>query len=190
MKIVLASKSPRRKEMLIEAGYDIEVDVSNFDELSVKESDIKELVKAIAKGKATTVADRHKEEDAIIVAADTLVYFEGKEIGQQHNDEDAKTCIQKLLGKTHQVLSGICIMNLTTGNMLQDVEESKVTLKNVPEKTLIAYIKSGQYKGKAGAYNIADPEFDSFVESIEGSYSNIMGFPIDKIKQMIEEIKE
>jgi len=188
LKIVLASKSPRRKELLEELGFKVHVDVSNFDENSVNEKDIRKLVMMISEGKARAVADNHK--NSIIVAADTVVYFEGEVIGQQHNDSNAEKTMRKLLGKPHEVYTGITIINTSTRKVLQDTERSVVYLKKVHNEILMAYIKSGQYKGKAGAYNIADPEFESFVEKIEGSHSNIMGLPIEKVKTMIETISK
>ena len=187
MKIILASKSARRKKILEEKGYEIEVDASGFDEKSVKKDDVKELVREIARQKAELVAERHP--DSIIVAADTLVYFEGKELGQQETDEQAKETMQRLMGKTHEVVSGLCVINSATNKMLHDIDVSYVTLKRVSDEKLDEYIKSGLYKGKAGAYNIDDPEFKSFVEKVEGSYTNIMGLPIEKIEKMIQEVK-
>jgi len=187
MQIILASKSPRRKEILEKHGYDVVVDVSNVDEDSVKRKEVKELVMELAKLKADAVKERHKDD--IIVAADTLVYFDGKEIGQQKNDNEAKETIKRLLGNTHEVYSGICVINTSNNKILQDFEVSKVKLKNVSDETLRKYIASGQYKRKAGAYNIADPEFESFVENVEGCKFNIMGLPIEKVERMINEIK-
>jgi septum formation protein len=179
-KIILASKSPRRKEILSQ-HYDITVDVSGIDEEAVKRDKIEDLVEELARLKAKRVASRHS--GSVIVAADTLVYFNKEEIGQAKDDADAERMLKKLLGKTHEVYSGICVIfdNL----MLLDHEISKVTLKNVPDNVLKEYISSGLYKGKAGAYNINDPEFKIFVDKVEGCYFNIMGMPIKKVKKMI-----
>lgn len=184
MKIVLASKSPRRKAILEEHRYDVTVDVSDVDEEAVKREDVKDLVMELAKLKAKKVAERHK--DSIVVAADTLVYFEGEELGQAKNDEEAEKTLRKLMGKKHEVFSGICVINTATGELMQDLEISRVTLKKVSDRVLKEYIASGQYKRKAGAYNIDDPEFESFVDYIEGCKLNIKGMPIEKIKKMIK----
>lgn len=186
MKIVLASKSPGRKLLLEKAGFDVLVDVSNVDEDSVKRSNVKELVMQLARMKAEVVAERHKDE--IVVAADTLVYFDGKEIGQQHSDEDAEKILRLLMGKTHEVYTGFCVINTKKKKILQDVVITEVTLKKVSDKVLSEYIKSGQYKRKAGAYNIADPEFESFIGHVEGSFTNTMGMPVEEIKQAIESV--
>jgi len=184
MKIVLASKSPRRKEVLEKHGYDVIIDVSNVDENSAKKKDVKELVMELAKLKAQTVAKRHK--DTIIVAADTLVYFERKELGQPKDAHEAEEMIRRLIGKTHEVYSGICIINTSNSEVMQDFDLSKVKLKKVSDETLREYIASGQYKGKAGAYNINDPEFENFIDNVKGSYFNVMGLPIEKVEKMID----
>jgi septum formation protein len=186
--IILASKSPRRKTLLEEKGYKVIVDVSHADESLVKEKDISKKVMAISKSKADIVIKRHP--NAIVVAADTMVYFNGEDIGQQHNDKDAENTIRKLLGKIHEVYTGITVVNTKTGKVFQDFELSKVALKNVSEDTLAAYIKSGKYKGKAGAYCITDPEFESFVDWVEGSFDNILGLPLKKVDHMIHSASE
>ena len=185
MKLVLASQSPRRKSLLEELGHDVVVDVSDFDEKSVVISDVKDLVVELALKKAEVVAPRHP--CSIIVAADTLVCFEGKEIGQQETDSDAREVIKKLMGKTHEVFTGVCII-CADGKVLQDYDKSEVTLKNVSDSVLDEYIKSGKYKGKAGAYSIRNPEFELFIEKIEGSETNIVGLPIEKVKEMLDGI--
>ena len=184
MKIILASKSPRRKEILEDNGYDIEVDVSNVDEESARKDDIRELVMHLARLKAETVAKRHN--NSVVVAADSLVFFEGQEIGQPKNDEEAERILRMLMGRTHEVYTGVCVINPSTGEILQDLEISRVTLKKVSDDVLMNYVKAGHYKGKAGAYNINDPEFESFMDGYEGSYTNIMGLPRKKIAKMIE----
>ncbi len=187
MKLILASKSSGRKALLEKAGFDVVVDVSNVDESSVKRENVRELVMALARMKAEAVAKRHKE--GIILGADTLVYFDGKEIGQQHSDEDAEKTLRALMGQIHEVYTGLCVINTKKKKTIQDVVVSKVTLKKVSDKVLFAYINSGQYRGKAGAYNIADPEFESFIDIVEGSYTNIMGTPVEEIKKLIESAK-
>ena len=187
MKIILASKSPRRKTVLEENGYEVEVDVSHADEDSMKAGDIREMVKAIAKLKAETVAKRH---DGVIVAADTMVYFNGKAIGQQKDRKEAGRTLRMLLGKTHEVYTGICIISKNGDNqkIIQGLEMTKVKLRDVDEEELKRYIDADTYKGKAGAYSIDDPEFKSFIESIEGSYTNVMGLPIERFKKMMKEV--
>ena len=153
MEIILASQSPRRKQILESEGYDITVCPSDFDERSVKIDDLKELVLELAKQKALIVAKDYP--NSIILAADTMVYFQGKEIGQIEDPAEAKDVLRSLMGKTHEVFTGVCVMKNKT--ILQDLVISKVTLKTVSDDILNSYVDSGLYKGKAGAYNIDDP---------------------------------
>jgi septum formation protein len=191
MDIILASKSPQRKQVLEKHGYAFIVDASNADEESIDAKDIKDKVIRTAKLKAETVAKRH--DDAIILAVDTVVYFNGLEIGQQKSADAALRTLKSLLGKTHEVYSGIYIIRTKNGRAIKtlcDSDISRVLLKNVSDETLDEYVHSGHYKGKAGAYSVSDPKFDSFIEKIDGSYSNVMGMPIEKVDPMIKIMEE
>lgn len=187
MNIVLASNSPRRKQLLEKAGFKIIVDPSHADERSIKDKDLKKMILKISELKAKTVAKRHK--NSIIVAADTMVNFCNKDIGQPANKDDARKMLKELRGKMHEVWTGLTLINTKTGKMLQGFDISKVTLKNISDKDIELYLDSGLYKGKAGAYNINDPEFENFIKKYEGSYENIMGLPIEKTSEMMAKIK-
>jgi len=185
--LVLASKSPNRKRIFEEQGMEFEVDVSDFDERSIQNFDDAQLVQKIARGKAEIVAKRHPE--SIIIAVDTMVCLDGEQYGQAADKEQAYAMMDKLNGKTHEVVSGICIVNTQTGKILEDTDTSVVKLRDVDAGTLKKYIEAGDYKGKAGVYNIRDPGYETFVESVIGSYPNIMGAPIEKIQAMLEQIQ-
>lgn len=187
MKIILASQSPRRKKILKDNGIDFTVDISNAEEEQEITTDVKDLVIKNAVIKAKTVADRNP--GSIIIAADTVVFHDNKMIGQQKTDDEAFTTMKSLAGKTHEVYSGICIYNTRTGDHITDYEISHVTLKELSDDTIKAYINTGLYKGKAGAYNIDDPEFECFVADVTGDKTNILGLPIIKVKELIRRIK-
>ena len=191
LQLVLASQSPRRQNVLKDNGYDFIVDVSNADEESVRPANIKDKVLQTAKLKAETVAKRH--DNSIIIGADTLVYFEGKEIGQQKDKKKAAETLKSLMGKTHEVYTGMYIILKKDKKIIktmQDFDVTKVNLKNVSDIKLNEYIQADGYKGKAGAYHIGDPEFAPFVESIDGSLTNVMGLPIEKFKIILKKIQE
>jgi septum formation protein len=188
MKIILASKSPRRKALLEEAGLQVIVDPSNADERSIKDTDLKNLVLRISELKAKTVAERHK--NSIIIAADTMVFYDHKEIGQPEDKDDARKIIKALIGKTHEVGTGITIINTATGKILQDFKLSKVTLNDMSDAKIWQYLDTEQYIGKAGAYNIRDKEFKPFIKSYEGDYENVAGLPVKKVLDMIKRIGE
>lgn len=187
MKLILASKSLRRIEVLTKFGYDFITDVSNADESLIQKEDVKELVMSLAKLKAETVAKKHS--DSIIIGADTLVSFEGKQIGQPKDKDDARRIIKELLGKTHEVFTGVCVVNTANNKIMQDFEVSKVTLRDVSDEVLEEYLATGVYAGKAGAYDIGDAEFKVFIDNIEGCRYNIRGTPIEKIENMMEAVK-
>lgn len=188
MKIVLASKSPRRKEILEDASFFVEADISGVDEDIVKAQvpDLLKLSKTLAEMKVQAVSKRHK--NSIIIGADTLVSFNGEEIGQQKTKEDAKKTLIRLSGKEHEVITGVCVLNTANGKKASGNVISKTRLKNLDESEINEYVNSGLYMGKAGAYNIDDPEFKSYVESVKGSFTNIKGLPIEKTMKMIKEV--
>ena len=187
MKIVIASKSPRRKELMEKFGYSIIVDPSHANEDSIQNTDVRELTKELAKLKAETVAGKYK--DAIIIGIDTLVYHEGEQIGQQKTKEEAYNTIKKLMGKKHSIYSGVYIINTANGKTASGSEKSNIVLKTVSEKELKKYINTEIWKGKAGAYDTADPEFANFILDIEGCEYNIRGLPIMKIRELLENVK-
>ncbi|MFH0979125.1 MAG: Maf family protein [Candidatus Woesearchaeota archaeon] len=187
MKLVLASKSPRRKEILERLGYEFIVDASNFEESEIREHDVKRLVMQIARGKAEKAAAKHK--DSVIIAADTAVYFKEKIIGQPKDAEEAEKMIKSLLGEVHEVHTGLYLINTKSGKTAKSYEVSRVKLNRVSKEILTEYISAGSYEGKAGAYNISDPNFSSFVESVEGSYTNIMGLPLEQINSLLKQVE-
>lgn len=183
MRLILASQSPRRKQILEKHGHQVVVDVSNFDESTVQLEDPTELVMMLAQRKGETVEARHQNE--VIVAADTIVYFDGEKIGQQETPEAAFELLKRLCGNTHEVYTGLYVKNTATGELLCASEVSRVRLKSMPDEKIREYVESGQFRGKAGAYNIADPDFETFVEWIDGDYLNILGLPYERLAKML-----
>lgn len=187
MKIVLASQSLRRKEILEKHGYQVLVDVSHVNEQSIKIYNIKKFVMELAKLKAKTVAKKHK--DSIIIAGDTLISYKDEKIGQPKNKDEALKTIKKLVGKTHSVYSGICIINTSNNKVIQDFEKSIVKLNKVSDDVIKKYIDSEHWVGKAGAYDINDPEFKVFVKYVKGSESNVKGLPIERVTNLLNYLK-
>lgn len=185
MKLILASKSPRRKRILEKMGFKFEIEPSHADESQIKEKDPIKLVIALAELKAEVVAKNHN--DAIVLGADTMVYHNGESIGKARSEEEAFALLRKLMGKEHMVYSGLCAINTKTGEKKIEHSESKVKLRTISEKELNEYVKGGYYKGKAGAYNIDDPEFQPFVEKVDGDKFNIMGMSFAKGMKILVE---
>ena len=184
MKIILASKSPRRKEILETMGVEFEIDVADVDE-SVDESlSPLEAVCEISKRKAEAVSQRHTEEK-IIISADTVVVIDGRIIGKPKDKEDAFNILKGLSGKTHEVYTGFTIFG--NGKSKTDYEVTKVHFKELCDEDIKRYIETGEPMDKAGAYGIQQ-KGNLFVEYIHGDYYNVVGFPISKICVTIKEL--
>lgn len=188
MKVVLASASARRQELLFRLINNFDIVVSNFDESTVPfEGDIDEYVKALALGKAVDIRDRIKEE-SIIISADTIVTQDNKILGKPKDKNDAFKMLKSLQGKSHFVYSGVVVMNTKTNITRQESLRTKVTFSNISDEEILEYIETGEPLDKAGAYGIQG-KGGVFVERIEGCYYNVVGLPLNKLKSMLEEVK-
>lgn len=187
MRIVLASASPRRQELLKRIVKDFDIIVSSFDEEALKfDGDIENYVCSLALGKAKAVIGG-LQEDSIIIGCDTVVYLEGKILGKPKDELSAFGMLKELSGKTHKVYSGITIINTSTGETLQRSVCTDVKFMKLPDYMIEAYVKSGQCFGKAGAYGIQD-EAAVFVESINGCYYNVVGFSLNTVFKLLREM--
>jgi len=188
MKLILASKSPRRKIILEKMGFEFDIEPSNADESQIMENERQPevVVMALAELKAKSIAKNHK--DNVILGADTIVYHEGKIIGKAHSEEEAFALLNSLIGKEHSVYTGLCAINLATNQKKTDFVKSIVKLREVGNEELERYVSGGFYKGKAGAYNIDDNEFEPFVERIDGCKFNIMGMGFAKGIEVLKSV--
>lgn len=175
MKLLLASASPRRRELLAPlCGF--EIVISRFEERDGGSAE--ETVLKNARGKALEVLGRFP--DCRVLGADTAVALDGVILGKPKDASDAERMLRFLSGKTHSVFTGVCLAD--RNGVLEKVVETKVTFKNLDENTIREYVKSGAPLDKAGAYGIQD---GVAVESFEGSYSNVMGLPTEAVKEML-----
>ena len=187
MKIVLASASERRQELLTRIAKDFTVIVSKFDESSVKEKgSISKYVEEIAFGKAKDVASNLKE-DTIVIAADTIVAFDGEILGKPKDKEDAFKILSKLSGNTHKVYTGLVLINTSNSKILKSTESTEVKFSKLSEDDIYKYIDCGEPMDKAGAYGIQGMG-GVFVEGISGCYYNVVGLPLNRLHKMIKEI--
>ena len=179
--IILASSSPRRRELMQMVGLKFIVSTTNCNEVT-DETDPEKLTMEIAKRKA--MCARHSEED-IIISADTIVYFDGKIIGKPRDADHAKNILKRLAGKTHTVYTGVCIKKN------DDVEtfcaKTDVTFFDISEKFIDNYVASGEALDKAGAYGIQG-KGALFVERIDGDYYSVMGLPIAAVVRKIKKL--
>ncbi|HII61686.1 Maf-like protein [Pyrococcus horikoshii] len=175
--IILASSSPRRREIL-GRFFEIKVYPANVEERStVKDSREKSL--DIARKKALSVSS--KFPGATIVAADTMVIFRGKTLGKPRNAEEARKMLRALSGNVHKVITGYCIIH--NGRIIEGVEETEVKFREIGDELLEWYISTGEWKDKAGAYGIQGYA-SIFVEWIKGDYYNVVGLPIKVVVEL------
>ena len=179
---VLASESPRRVALLHMAGYDFEARKSGFPEVVLDGP--RETVETNARGKALSVADELPNE--VVLAADTIVYLpeEGIILGQAKNEKDVRRMLGLLMGRTHEVYSGVAVAR--GGNVTVRSMATRVRLRGLSEPEVTAYVKLGEGVGKAGGYAIQG-RAALFVEGIEGEYSNVVGLPLALTSRMLEE---
>ena len=186
---VLASASPRRKELLKEIIDEFEIIPSNADE-SVEETLAPELfVATLAKRKAAEVALRAENDGKIVIGSDTVVAF-GKEIlGKPKDENDAYRMLSLLSGRKHAVYTGVCFAKAENGILKTRTQTVKtdVFFFNLSDEYIKEYIRGGSPMDKAGAYGIQD---GGLVEKISGSYSNVVGFPVEYAKDEIERIEK
>ena len=179
MKLLLASVSPRRKELL-SSLREFEIQPSGFEETA--HGSAEEVVRFNARGKAEEVLSRFPR--CRVLGADTVVALDGKILGKPKDGEDAKRMLRMLSGRVHSVFTGVCLID--EKGALERVVETKVLFKTLSEKLIEEYVLSGTPLDKAGAYGIQD---GLVVDSYEGSYSNVMGLPVEALEEMLS-IKE
>ncbi|PKM63094.1 MAG: septum formation protein Maf [Firmicutes bacterium HGW-Firmicutes-21] len=181
--IILASKSPRRREILRNAGYIFTVEEAATDETVPEGATPPEAVKRIALDKALYVKQKIAITDALILAADTMVYLGGVLLGKPRDTADAFLMLKKLSGAWHEVYTGYAILCGERRHIGYEVTEVK--FRNLSEREIIDYIKSGEPFDKAGSYGVQG-RASAFVECIKGDFFNVMGLPICKISQILD----
>ena len=187
-KLILASKSIDRSEILRQAGISFETFVTNIDEekFKVKFLDTDDLVKELAKAKALFARNElsKTELDAIIVAADTLVVIEGKVIGKAQNEEEAFRILKELMGRTHKLITGIAITETNNPKLIIESDTTFVQFLKLSDEEIMRYIKTNEWKERAGAYSIKD-KASLFIKKINGSSSNVIGLPMHKLFEIL-----
>lgn len=181
MKVILASQSPRRKELLAKIVADFQVVPSSCEEVSAQ-SDPKLYVCELATQKSTDVWQRNA--DALVIGSDTVVELDGVILGKPKSQREATETLRNLSGKTHNVHTGVCILYGQNKHVF--VQTTAVTFKKLSEEEISRYVQSGAPMDKAGAYGIQEC---GFVESFVGSYDNVVGFPTEQVAKIIEKYK-
>ncbi len=178
--IILASSSPRRRELLSMIGLNYVIETANEEEVQPRGLPPAEYVKTLALQKAQPVADRHPGD--CVIGADTIVYLEGDILGKPHTPEVARAYLARMQGKSHIVFTGIAVLK----NGKADVRhcETKVTFAPMTQREIETYVATGEPLDKAGAYGVQGPG-GIFVERIEGNYFNVIGLPLPMLYQML-----
>ena len=183
MRLVLASGSPRRAELLHAAGIPFDVAAVDVDETFRPGEKPERAVARLARTKAAAGAALHPQ--AVVLGADTTVVIRGESLAKPADAADAARMLRLLSGRSHDVLTGVCVCHL--GRRLVHVEPTRVRMAHLGEAEIAWYISTGEPFDKAGAYAIQG--FASrFIEGIEGSYSNVVGLPISSVYDLLKEL--
>ena len=180
--LILASKSPRRKYLLEQAGLTFSIIPSDFDESSVTMSEPDVYVRMLAEAKAFDISEKHP--DSWVIGADTIVLIDNAILGKPAFNEEARTMLKQLSGKTHQVLTGYCICCKNKNTVFSETAKTDVHFKSLSIAEIDWYIQTGEPFDKAGAYAIQG--IGTFlVRRINGSYTNVVGLPVCEVIEFL-----
>ena len=184
MEIILASKSPRRREILENTKVRFSIEESQIDEVIKLNELPKETVMRLAYEKALDVANRNR--NSLVIGADTIVVINDTILGKPKDDIEAFSMLKLLSGKTHYVITGFALINLSLDKKIIDCQVSQVTFKELSEQCIKDYLQTKESLDKAGAYGIQGYGA-LLVKNIQGDYFNIVGLPISKISDCLKE---
>jgi len=186
-RLILASASPRRRELLHAAGYDFEVHPAEIDEDDFPASILPaDLALRLAQLKANAIADRFPDD--VVLAADTVVALGDRALGKPVDEAEATAMLELLSGTTHIVITGVAIVAKAASVARSDRVMSAVRMKMLTNAEIRRYVESGDWRGKAGGYGIQDEREDPFVKRMAGSHSNIVGLPMEKAAQLLTSV--
>lgn len=189
MKYILASKSPRRRELLKNIGMDFEVMASNFDESTVpKDIEPQLYVQELALCKAMSLV-KQCDKDSLIIGADTVVCADGEIIGKPCGRREAISMLSSLSGKAHKVYTGVALVSAENAGSMTSCEETTVYFDEIPLEEIEYYVNTYAPFDKAGAYGIQEYA-GVFIKKIEGDYFNIVGLPVHLLHKLIRKFGE
>jgi septum formation protein len=186
MKLILASASPRRAEILRNAGFTFDIFPADVDETILADEAAEDYVRRLAEEKARAALERFRSNatGAIAIGADTTVVAAGEILGKPVDEEDARRMLRLLNGQTHRVLTGISVIRSTDGRAASHVETTRVTFARLSESEIEEYLASREPFDKAGGYGIQGIG-GRYVTRIEGCYFNVMGLPLSRLWTML-----
>ena len=183
VKIILASASPRRKELLEQIGVDFEIEVSD-KETAIKERDPVEECRTQAYNKAVDIVEKSKlkysDKDFVVISADTIVAIEGKILGKPKDKSDARQMLETLSGRKHRVYTAVFVYNSLKDSYESFVEDTPVEVASLSSEEIEDYLEKKEPYDKAGAYAIQG-YFSRYIVGIEGDYYNVMGLPVGRL---------
>jgi septum formation protein len=182
--IILASNSPRRKELLRQIGLDFSSDPADVDERMLADETPESYAIRVALDKARVAAGRAKS--GIVIGADTIVVLDDTVFGKPVDAQDAERMLLQLSRRMHRVITGLAVMDVATGRALTRASITRVWFRNLTRDEITAYVKSGEPLDKAGAYGIQEKDA-LLVERIEGCYFNVVGLPLSLLGEMFSE---
>ena len=186
MELILASSSPRRLELLNEAGFVFRVIKPNQVEAQTSQTahSAMEQARSLALAKARSVAQKQTSK-AIILGADTVVSLDKHIIGKARNRDHAREILTMLSGTTHQVITALALLEIPVGRCLVEHEVTSLTMAKLSAEQIEEYLDTSPWQGKAGAYAIQ--ENDAFILKIDGSFSNVVGLPMELLERMLRD---
>jgi septum formation protein len=185
-RIVLASTSPRRASLMRARGIDVEVVEPPYDESTFDQTDLAPRDRAVAISRCKAESARHAliGERAWVLAGDTIAALGDRILGKPVDRADARSILDALTGTVHEVITGVALLNVGTGAWATGHAITTVTMRSMSQAEIERYLDTDAWRGKAGAYGIQD-HGDRFVERIEGSFTNVVGFPMELIERML-----
>lgn len=184
MKIILASKSPRRKEILETLGFEFSIVTADTDESS-NETDPRALTRDLACRKGSDVVKLINDSDTLVISCDTVVWCDGKILGKPQNKDDAKEMLRLLSGRKHTVTSGLSL--IINGKTVTDSEDTDVYFADLSEEFIEKYVESGEPMDKAGSYAVQGIA-SMWIEKIDGCYFNVVGLPVRLLCKLLDEL--
>ena len=174
--IILASKSPRRIELLKNIVDEFQIIPADINESGVTDANIEKIPQKLAKAKAAHIAEKYKND--IVIGCDTGVFIDGKMLGKPKSKQEAFDMLRLLSGKTHKVITGCAVIK--NGNCVEFSEETLVTFADMSDDEIVTYIDTGECMDKAGAYGIQG-KGSLYIKRIEGDYYTVMGLPVCRL---------
>lgn len=185
--LILASESPRRKEILQNAGFRFQVAPVNVSELPDKTLNVREQILQIAGRKARAAVDLLKQQRLspfVVLAADTEVIWENATLGKPSSPEHAAETLRRLSGSVHDVITAVWMIDNPEGKALSHIETTKVHFRKLTDQEILDYVATGDPMGKAGSYGIQSGG-GKLIERIEGDFQNVVGLPLEAVKKMM-----